>query len=97
MPSVKVISAALLIALASATSAVATSPSTTARGASGQVLTVSKSSQLPPKGSWITVTGKRYDETVGIYVALCVLTKKGTKTIKVVVGGKTFTSKLIVK
>ena len=45
------------------------------KGSQGQVLTVS--STTAKSGSMITVTGNRFDETVGIYLAFCVVPKKG--------------------
>ena len=47
----------------------------TLTGASGQNLTVSSTSVS--NNSVITVTGKRFDESVGIYLAICVVPKKG--------------------
>jgi hypothetical protein len=47
------------------------------KGRYGQVLTVRKSKALNPRGERITITGNRFDETVGIYVALCVVPKRG--------------------
>lgn len=44
-------------------------------GDSGQILSVS--STTAKSGSLITVTGARFDETVGIYLAFCVVPKKG--------------------
>ena len=49
--------------------------SKTITGSLGQTLTASATSV--PSNSVITVTGKRFDETVGIYLALCVVPKKG--------------------
>ena len=49
----------------------------TAKGANGQSMTVSNTKNLPVKGTWLTISGKRFDETVGIYVSLCVVTKAG--------------------
>lgn len=49
----------------------------TVRGAAGQVLTVSKARNLRATGERVIVTGNRFDETVGIYVGLCVVPKKG--------------------
>lgn len=49
-----------------------------ARGSSGQTLTASKSQLLDPKGTWVTVTGRGYDERIGIYVTYCKLVKKGS-------------------
>lgn len=45
------------------------------QGAQGQVLTVSATTAK--SGSMITVSGNRFDETVGIYLAFCVVPKKG--------------------
>jgi len=61
-----------LLALIPATSAATTS--TTA--ADGAILSVSKTSAVK-SGDLITVTGAYFDETVGIYVAMCVLVPKG--------------------
>ena len=44
-------------------------------GPHGQVLRVSRAQQLPASGANVTVVGRGYDETVGIYVALCVIPK----------------------
>ncbi|RZB18956.1 immunoglobulin I-set domain protein [Streptomyces sp. F001] len=43
----------------------------TALGKNGQKLTVSASANLDPDGETLRVTGEGYDETKGIYVALC--------------------------
>jgi hypothetical protein len=45
------------------------------QGAQGQVLTVS--AITAKSGSMITVSGNHFDETVGIYLAFCVVPKKG--------------------
>ena len=45
------------------------------KGSQGQVLTASATTAK--SGSMITVTGNRFDETVGIYLAFCVVPKKG--------------------
>jgi hypothetical protein len=45
------------------------------KGAQGQVL--SASATTAKSGSIITVSGNRFDETVGIYLAFCVVPKKG--------------------
>lgn len=45
------------------------------KGAQGQLLTVSATTAK--SGSMITVSGNRFDETVGIYLAFCVIPKKG--------------------
>jgi hypothetical protein len=47
----------------------------TLTGAFGQTLTVSATSVS--NNSVITVTGKRFDESVGLYLAICVVPKKG--------------------
>jgi len=57
---------------------VATSPAANAvvlKGAQGQLLTVSTTTAK--SGSLVTVSGSRFDETVGIYLAFCVVPKKG--------------------
>ena len=45
------------------------------KGAQGQVLSVS--AKTAKSGSMITVKGRGFDETVGIYLAFCVVPKKG--------------------
>jgi len=45
------------------------------KGAQGQVLTVSATTVK--SGSTISVRGNRFDESVGIYLAFCVVPKKG--------------------
>lgn len=47
----------------------------TAQGDNGQVLSI-KSQRVTP-GSIIRVSGRGFDETVGIYLAICVVPKKG--------------------
>jgi len=47
----------------------------TLTGSLGQTLTISSTSVS--NNSVITVTGKRFDESVGVYLAVCVLPKKG--------------------
>jgi hypothetical protein len=47
----------------------------TVKGAQGQLLTVSATTAK--NGSMVTVRGNRFDETVGIYLAFCVVPKKG--------------------
>ena len=49
-----------------------------ANGIHGEVLTVSKTNAIK-SGEKIVVTGAHFDETVGIYVAMCLLVKKGVK------------------
>jgi len=45
------------------------------KGAQGQVLTVSATTAK--SGSMITVSGNRFDETIGIYLAFCVVPAPG--------------------
>ncbi len=67
----KMLALVMAIAIASMPSSAAAS----IKGSQGQVLTVSKSSVK--SGSIITVNGKYFDETVGIYLAFCVIPPKG--------------------
>jgi hypothetical protein len=46
------------------------------KGSFGQVLTVDKTTVRA--GSMVTVSGRGFDETVGIYLAFCVVPKKGS-------------------
>ena len=75
-----IIAAALLAALALPAAAPSTAATTkvTVTGAHGQILTASQAKNLSASGQTIVVSGKRYDETLGIYVAMCVLGPKGT-------------------
>lgn len=45
----------------------------TARGSAGQQLSVLSPGPIPVSGATLKVRGRAFDETVGIYVALCVL------------------------
>jgi hypothetical protein len=63
----------VLVALALA--AMPSAQAASIKGSQGQVLTASATSAK--SGSMITVTGNRFDETVGIYLAFCVVPKKG--------------------
>lgn len=45
-------------------------------GSTGEVLKVSKTTGIK-SGDKLTITGQHFDETVGIYVALCTIVKKG--------------------
>ena len=69
----KVILLSLLFALALPQNSYAASKSIT--GELGQTLTAS-STKLA-NNAVITVTGKRFDESVGLYLAICVVPKKG--------------------
>jgi hypothetical protein len=46
-------------------------------GKNGEILTVSKNAQVT-SGQAITVSGRRFDETVGIYIAFCKVVTSGT-------------------
>ena len=63
----------LLLALALPQNSYAANKSVT--GELGQTLTTSATSVA--NNSVITVTGKRFDESVGIYLAICVIPKSG--------------------
>jgi hypothetical protein len=63
----------VLVALALA--AMPSAQAASVKGSQGQVLTASATTAK--SGSMITVTGNRFDETVGIYLAFCVVPKKG--------------------
>jgi len=67
----KLLALVLAIALLAMTAAHAVS----VKGSQGQQLTVSATTAK--NGSMITVRGNRFDETVGIYLAFCVVPKKG--------------------
>ena len=64
-----IISAALLLPLAPAQAAVSV------KGDYGQTLSI-KSNRIAP-GSVIKVSGRGFDETVGVYLAICVIPAKG--------------------
>ncbi|PFG37048.1 hypothetical protein ATL41_1795 [Flavimobilis soli] len=44
----------------------------TAEGPEGQSVTVTRANELDPTGAEVTVTGEGFDESIGIYVAVCV-------------------------
>jgi len=69
----KVILLSLLFALALPQNSFAASKSIT--GELGQTLTASAT--MVANNAVITVTGKRFDESVGLYLAICVVPKKG--------------------
>lgn len=46
-------------------------------GPTGQRLTTNQATNLSADKQWITVTGKRYDETMGIIISLCVVPEVG--------------------
>ncbi|MFD7131733.1 immunoglobulin I-set domain protein [Streptomyces sp. NPDC059894] len=63
--------AAAATAVTTGTAARASDTPRTALGANGQRLTVSASANLDPDGEQLRVTGSGYDDTKGIYVAVC--------------------------
>lgn len=67
--------ATLLIGLLITTLAMPSSHAKTIKGGVGQQLTVSATSAKD--GAFLTVRGNRFDETVGIYLAFCVMPKSG--------------------
>lgn len=64
--------ASLTVVAVSSQTAQASVPVETVRTPTGLVLTVTPTTALDPAGATVTVTGRGYDRTVGIYVALCV-------------------------
>lgn len=58
-------------------SALLISPAHAIVGSHGETLSVSKTTGVK-SGDTLVVTGQHFDETVGIYVALCVSVKPGT-------------------
>jgi len=65
----------LALVLAIALLAMPAAHAVSVKGSQGQQLTVSATTAK--NGSMITVSGNRFDETVGIYLAFCVVPKKG--------------------
>ena len=65
----------LAFVLAIALLAMPAAQAVSVKGSQGQLLTVSATTTK--SGSMITVSGNRFDETVGIYLAFCVVPKKG--------------------
>jgi hypothetical protein len=65
----------LALVVAIALLAMPTAHAVSVKGSQGQQLTVSATTAK--NGSMITVSGNRFDETVGIYLAFCVVPKKG--------------------
>lgn len=64
-----------MIAVAILVAAMPSSSAASIKGSQDQVLTVSKTTVK--SGSTVTVNGKYFDETVGIYLAFCVVPPKG--------------------
>lgn len=70
--------AAVVLLVMSATTAQATpNGSKTVKNASGASITVTPVRDLPSTGARVTVKGKGFDMTTGIYVALCALPASG--------------------
>ncbi len=69
---IKVISIMSILAIASISPAQA---AITVKNTNGSSISINKSSFSKP--TLVTVTGRGFDETVGIYLALCVVPKKG--------------------
>ena len=65
----------LVIVLIFSISSMPISSAASVKGSQGQVLSVSKSTVK--SGSVVTVKGNYFDETVGIYLAFCVIPAKG--------------------
>jgi hypothetical protein len=65
----------VVLVLVLAISAMPTSHALSVKGAQGQTLSVSKTTVK--SGTTLTVSGNYFDETVGIYLAFCVVPKKG--------------------
>lgn len=65
----------VILVVAIALSAMPSAQAASVKGPQGQLLSVSKSSAK--SGAILTVKGQYFDETVGIYLAFCVVPKKG--------------------
>jgi hypothetical protein len=74
-----VLAATLLavVATALAPSASATNSRETKVGEKGQRVTVMQTENLDPQGQRVVVRGRKFDPRVGVYVALCVMPKRG--------------------
>ena len=59
------------------TAATAKPKPVTVIGPTGQQLTTNQATNLSADSQWITVTGRRYDETMGIIVSVCVVPEPG--------------------
>ena len=69
---------ALVLGVAvSSPAAQAVAPLAVGEGPRGQSIYVSPTRNLVAKEQWITITGKNFDERIGIYVSLCVKPKPG--------------------
>jgi hypothetical protein len=70
----KILALVVALSISSMPLSAATS-ATSVKGSQGQVLSVSKTTVK--NGSIVTVNGNYFDETVGIYLAFCVIPPKG--------------------
>jgi len=68
-----------LVAVMATTQAHALPANSTVRNGNGQSMTVSQTINLNPQGQNIVVTGRGYNPTAGIYVALCKTPKRGQR------------------
>ena len=71
-----ILAAAAIFAMQSPIGAATAAPPVSSKGAFGQTLSIDKATVRA--GSMVTVNGRGFDETVGIYLAFCVLPKKGS-------------------
>lgn len=85
-----------ILLLAAPAQAATSSTRATGKGKNGQVLVVSRAKNLNPTGQWVTVSGRGYNETVGIYVTYCKVVPTGQLATPCGAGidmtGKTHTS-----
>jgi hypothetical protein len=74
-----VLASAVVLSLLLAPSAAASPSSVTVKNPNGQSLTVSQTRGLNPQGQRVTVNGRGFNPTVGIYVALCPVPQRGQR------------------
>ena len=65
-----------VVALSLVLASLAISPAQALTGAHGETLSVSKTAGIK-SGEKLVITGSHFDETIGIYVAMCTLVKSG--------------------
>jgi hypothetical protein len=65
-----------VIAVVGIVALLTTSPAQAVTGTHGETLSVSKNMNIK-SGEKLIVTGQHFDETIGIYVAMCTVVKKG--------------------
>lgn len=73
------VSSIALVAVMATTQAYAAPANSTVRNGNGQSMTVSQTRNLNPQSQTIVVTGRGYNPTAGIYVALCQTPKGGQR------------------